>query len=326
MTIQQRTLGTTSPLTVSALGLGCMGMSEFYGTADEATAIDTIHRALDLGVTFLDTADMYGPFTNEQLVGKAIAGRRDEVQLATKFGNERNPDGSWVGINGSPDYVRRACDASLGRLGVDHLDVYRPARLDPNVPIEDTVGAIADLVKGGYVRHIGLSEVGPETLRRAAKVHPLCDLQIEYAIVTLAPEKAIFPTLAELGMSATLYGVLSRGLLTGAKSGGARAQFPRFMGEMGERNAAAVTRFHAFAAERGFTPAQLSVAWVLAKQPALVPVVGARTRPQLIDVLGALDKPLSPADVAAVEAILPEDAIAGTRYAAPQMKMLDSEL
>jgi aryl-alcohol dehydrogenase-like predicted oxidoreductase len=203
--------------------------------------------------------------------------------------------------------------------------VYRPARLDPNVPIEETVGAIADLVKAGYVRHIGLSEVGVETVRRAAKVHPIVDLQIEYAIVTRGPEEAIFPVLAELGMSATLYGVLSRGLLTGSKVTGARAHFPRFSGEAGERNAATVARFQAFAAERGMTPAQLSVAWVLAKQPALVPVVGARTRTQLHDVLAALDKPLSPADVAAAEAILPTDAIAGARYPAQAMKQLDSE-
>ena len=206
--------------------------------------------------------------------------------------------------------------------------MYRPARLDPSVPIEETVGAIADLVKGGYVRHIGLSEVGVETIRRAAKVHPIVDLQIEYAIITRGPEAAIFPALAELGMSATLYGVLSRGLLTGSQIGGpnnARANLPRFSGEAGERNAAVVARFQAFAAERGMTPAQLSVAWVLAKQPTFVPVVGARTRKQLNDVLAALDKPLSPADVAAVEAILPADAIAGARYPATHMKALDSE-
>src|SRR5512144_1374208 len=199
MTLQQRTLGTTSPLTVSALGLGCMGMSEFYGTGDEGQGIETIHRALDLGVTFLDTADMYGPFTNEQLVGKAIAGRRDEVQLATKFGNERNPDGSWIGVNGRPDYVRRACDASLERLGVDHIDLYYQHRVDKTVPIEDTVGAMAELMQAGKVGHLGLSEASASTIRRAHAVHPITALQTEYSLFTRHVEDDILPTLRELG-------------------------------------------------------------------------------------------------------------------------------
>src|SRR6187402_1366565 len=205
MTLAQRTLGSTSPLTVSALGLGCMGMSEFYGTGDEPTGIDTIRRALDLGVTFLDTADMYGPFTNEQLVGKAIAGRRDEVQLATKFGNERNPDGSWVGINGRPDYVRSACDASLQRLGVDHLDLYYQHRVDKTVPIEETVGAMKELVEAGKVRHLGLSEASPDTIRRAHAVHPITALQTEYSLWTRDPEDGILPTIRELGIAFVAY-------------------------------------------------------------------------------------------------------------------------
>ena len=240
----------------------------------------------------------------------------------------RGPDASWVGFDARPAAVKNFVAYSLKRLDVEVIDVYRPARLDPNVPIEETVGAIADLVKAGYVRHIGLSEVGVETIRRASKVHPIVDLQIEYSLVSRAPEDAIFPVLTELGMSATLYGVLSRGLLTGSKIGGKgdfRGFLPRFSGEDGARNAPTIARFHTFAAERAMTPAQLSVAWVLGKQPALVPIVGARTRKQLHDVLVALEKPLSAADLAAVEAILPRDAVAGTRYGAEQMKHLDSE-
>jgi aryl-alcohol dehydrogenase-like predicted oxidoreductase len=303
-------------------------MSGVYGPSDESEGVATIREAIERGVTLIDTGDFYGNGHNELLVRRAIEGRRDKVQLSVKFGAMRGPDGAPLGFDARPSAVKNFANYSLRRLGVDVIDVYRPARLDPNVPIEDTVGAIADLVKQGYVRHIGLSEVGVDTIRRAAKVHPLVDLQIEYAIITRGPEGKIFPVLAEFGMSATLYGVLSRGLLTGSRpsgEGNARAHFPRFSGEAGQRNAAAVARFHAFAAERNMTPAQLSVAWVLAKQSAFVPVVGARTRKQLIDVLGALEKPLSPADVAAVEAILPQDAIEGTRYPAAHMQHLDSE-
>ena len=319
-------LGRTGP-SVFPIALGCMGMSGVYGPADDAESIATIHEAIERGVTLLDTGDFYANGKNELLVARAIEGRRDKVQLSVKFGALRGPDGSWVGFDGRPAAVKNFAADSLNRLGTDVIDVYRPARLDPEVPIEETVGAIADLVKAGYVRHIGLSEVGAETIRRAHKVHPIVDLQIEYAVVTRGPEDAIFPVLAELGISATLYGVLSRGLLTGSKIGGKgdyRGTLPRFSGAAGERNAAAVARFQAFAADRGMSPAQLSVAWVLAKEPAFVPTIGARTRKQL-DVLRALDKPLSPADVAAVEAILPKDAIEGTRYAAAQMKHLDSE-
>ncbi|RKG63385.1 aldo/keto reductase [Corallococcus sp. CA054B] len=326
MTPTHRTtqLGTTGPR-VFPIALGCMSMSGAYGPSDETESIATLREAIERGVTLLDTADFYASGHNELLIRRAIEGQRDKVRLSVKFGAMRGPDGAPGGFDARPAAVKNFITYSLQRLGVDHIDVYRPARLDPTVPIEDTVGAIADLVKGGYVRSIGLSEVGAETIRRAAKVHPLSDLQIEYSLITREPEKTLFPTLTELGMSATLYGVLSRGLLTGAKVEGARVHYPRFAGEAGQRNAAAVARFHAYAAERGMTPAQLSVAWVLAKQPAFVPVVGARTRKQLLDVLGALEKPLSSDDVAAVEAILPKEAISGTRYPEQQMKMLDSE-
>ncbi|RKG99109.1 aldo/keto reductase [Corallococcus carmarthensis] len=326
MTAANRTtqLGRTGPR-VFPIALGCMSMSGAYGPSDESESIATLREAIDRGVTLIDTADFYASGHNELLIRRAIEGQRDKVRLSVKFGAMRGPDGVPVGFDGRPAAVKNFVTYSLQRLGVDHIDVYRPARLDPHVPIEDTVGAIAELVKGGYVRNIGLSEVGAETIRRAAKVHPLSDLQIEYSLITREPEKTLFPTLAELGMSATLYGVLSRGLLTGAKVEGARLHYPRFSGEAGQRNAAAVARFHAYAAERGMTPAQLSVAWVLAKQPAFVPVVGARTRKQLLDVLGALEKPLSSSDVAAVEALLPKEAIAGSRYPEQQMKLLDSE-
>src|SRR5579883_2482955 len=319
-------LGKTGP-SVFPIALGCMGMSWAYGPADDGESIATIREAIARGVTLLDTGDFYGMGHNEMLIRRAIEGQRDKVLLSVKFGGMRGPDGSWGGVDTRPAAVKNFAAYSLQRLGVDVIDVYRPARLDPNVPIEDTVGAIADLVKAGYVRHIGLSEVGVETIRRASKVHPIVDLQIEYAVITRGPEDAIFPVLTELGMSATLYGVLSRGLLTGSKIGGKgdfRGALPRFSGDAGARNASTVARFHGFAAERGMTPAQLSVAWVLAKQPAFVPIVGARTRQQLRDVLGVLDNPLSAEDVVALEAILPKDAIAGTRYGAEQMKHLDS--
>lgn len=320
-------LGTTGPA-VFPLALGCMGMSGMYGAADDDESVATIEEAIERGVTLLDTGDFYGMGHNELLVRRGIAGRRDRVQLSVKFGALRGPDGSWLGVDTRPAAVKNFAAYSLKRLGVDYVDVYRPARLDPQVPIEDTIGAIADLVKAGYVRHIGLSEVGVDTIRRAAKVHPIADLQIEYSIVSRSPETAIFPTLRELGISATLYGVLSRGLLTGSKPGGPgdfRAYLPRFAGDNREKNAATVASFRGLAETRGMTPAQLAVAWVLAKQPGLVPVVGARTRAQLRDSLGALDKKLSGADLAAIDALFAEGAIAGTRYGADQMKHLDSE-
>ena len=259
MTLRTTILGTSSPLTVSTLGLGCMGMSEFYGAADEADGIATVQRALDLGVTFLDTADMYGPFVNEQLVGKAIAGRRDEVQLATKFGNERKPDGSWVRINGTPDYVRAACDASLQRLGVDHLDLYYQHRVDKSVPIEETVGAMAELVGAGKVRHLGLSEAAADTVRRAHATHPITALQSEYSLFTRDLEDDVLPALVDLGIGLVPYSPLGRGILTGAvtreslEEGDSRAagRFPRFQGEAFDTNLALVRRVEELAAAQG---------------------------------------------------------------------------
>ncbi|RKG89597.1 aldo/keto reductase [Corallococcus terminator] len=322
----QRTvkLGSTGP-EVFPLGLGCMGMSGMYGATDDAESIRTIHAAIDRGVTLLDTGDFYGMGHNEMLVGRAIAGRRERVQLSVKFGALRGPDGSWMGMDMRPAAVKTFAAYSLKRLGVDVIDIYRPARLDPAVPIEDTIGAIADLVKAGYVRHIGLSEMGVETLRRAHRVHPIVDLQIEYAVSTRGPEAAIFPALNELGISATLYGVLSRGLLTGSKpkgQGDYRAYLPRFAGANGEKNQDSVAALQRFAQERRMTPGQLAIAWVFARQPGFVPVVGAKTEAQLDDALGALARPLSKEDVAALESLV---TIAGDRYGAEQMHHLDSE-
>lgn len=323
MTLQRRTLGTDSPLEVSALGLGCMGMSEFYGTGDEATGIATIHRALDLGVTFLDTADMYGPFTNEQLVGKAIAGRRDEVQLATKFGNERNPDGSWVGINGSPDYVRSACDASLQRLGVDHVDLYYQHRVDTTVPIEETVGAMAELVEAGKVRHLGLSEAAADTIRRAHAVHPITALQSEWSLFTRDLEDEIVPTVRELGIGLVPYSPLGRGMLTGAVSresledGDSRAagRFPRFSGDNLDANLRLVDEIKRLAADKGCTPGQLALAWVLAQGDDVAPIPGTKRIPYLEENVGAVDVDLSNDDLKALEDAVPRDAVVGDRYA-----------
>ncbi|MFO0710719.1 MAG: aldo/keto reductase [Sandaracinus sp.] len=320
-------LGATGP-EVSAIGLGCMGMSGMYGASDDAEGIRTIHRAIERGVTLLDTGDFYGMGHNEMLIGRAIQGRRERVQLSVKFGAQRGPDGSWIGVDNRPVAVKTALAYTLKRLGVDHVDVYRPARLDPQVPIEDTIGAIAEMVKAGYVRHIGLSEVSADTVRRAARVHPIVDLQIEHALVTRKPETTIFPALRELGVSATLYGVLSRGLLSASKvqgKGDYRAYLPRFTGEAGEKNARVVASFAAFAETRGLKPAQLAIAWSRARCPDFVTLAGARTTAQIDEALDALAHPLSPADTMALEALVPEDAIAGTRYAEPQMAHLDSE-
>ncbi|WP_309891898.1 aldo/keto reductase [Archangium sp.] len=322
----QRTvkLGSAGP-EVFALGLGCMGMSGMYGATDDAESVRTIQEAIDRGVTLLDTGDFYGMGHNELLVGRAIAGRRERVQVSVKFGALRGPDGSWSGVDTRPVAVKNFAAYSLKRLGVDVIDIYRPARLDPSVPIEDTIGAIADLVKAGYVRHIGLSEVGAETIRRAHRVHPIADLQIEYSLASRGPEDGIFPVLAELGISATLYGVLSRGLLTGSKPKGPgdfRAYLPRFTGSNQQKNEDAVSALQRFAHERGMTPGQLAIAWVLARQPAFVPLVGTKTRVQLEDALGALARPLSKEDVAALESLV---TISGDRYASEQMKHLDSE-
>jgi aryl-alcohol dehydrogenase-like predicted oxidoreductase len=319
-------LGATGPA-VFPLGFGAMGMSGVYGATDDAESVRVLHAAIERGVTLIDTGDFYGMGHNEMLVGRAVAGRRDRVQLSVKFGAMRGPDGSWAGIDTRPAAVKNFAAYSLKRLGVEVLDVYRPARLDPAVPIEDTIGAIADLIKAGYVRHAGLSEVGAETIRRAHRVHPIADLQIEYSLVSRSPEAKIFPVLAELGISATLYGVLSRGLLAGSKpaAGDFRAYMPRFTGAHREKNDGVVASLQRFAADRGLTAGQLAIAWVLARQPAFVPVIGMKTVKQLDDALAALARPLSREDAAALEALVPADAIAGTRYAAEQMAHLDSE-
>ncbi len=327
MSLQQRTLGTTSPLTVSALGLGCMGMSEFYGTGDEATGIATIQRALDLGVSFLDTADMYGPFTNERLVGKAIAKRREEVQLATKFGNEREPDGTRLGINGRPEYVRAAADASLQRLGVDHIDLYYQHRVDPNVPIEETVGAMAELVTAGKVSHLGLSEASPATIRRAHATHPITALQTEYSLFTRDLEDEILPTLQELGIGLVPYSPLGRGLLTGAITSESAledndsrrtAYFPRFQGEALDANLVLVAKVRELAETKGCTPGQLALAWVLAQGErhglGVAPIPGTKRIPYLEENVGAASVVLAEDDLAALESAVPRDSVAGPRY------------
>ncbi|MBX3260485.1 MAG: aldo/keto reductase [Labilithrix sp.] len=321
-------LGATGP-EVFPLALGCMGMSGMYGRTSDDESVATIQAAIDRGVTLIDTGDFYGMGHNELLVGRAIAGgRRDKVQLSVKFGALRGPDGSWSGVDARPVAVKNFVAYSLKRLGVDVIDVYRPARLDPRVPIEETIGAIADLVRQGYVRHVGLSEVGVETIRRAQAVHPIVDLQIEYSLVSREPEREIFPALAELGIGATLYGVLSRGLLSGSKPTGSsdfRSYLPRFAADNRANNESVVSRLGAFAEARGQTPAELAIAWALAKQPTFVPVVGARTRAQLDGLFRALDKPLSGGELEELERLFPRGAIAGTRYDAAQMAHLDSE-
>jgi aryl-alcohol dehydrogenase-like predicted oxidoreductase len=316
--MEQRTL---RDLTVSAIGLGCMGMSEFYGATDDAESMDVIHRALDLGCTFLDTADMYGPFTNERLVGRAIAGRRDEVVLATKFGNERREDGSWIGVNGSPEYVRAACDASLQRLGVDHIDLYYQHRVDIQVPIEDTVGAMGELVAAGKVRHLGLSEAGPSTVRRADAVHPITALQTEYSLFTRDVEAEILPTVRELGIGFVAYSPLGRGMLTGAYRSAAdmpegdtrRQRFPRFGEEHFDRNLALVDAVGELARTKNCTPGQVAIAWVLAQGPDVVPIPGTKRLRYLEENVAAADVRLDPDDLAWLDANV--GAPSGDRYA-----------
>jgi aryl-alcohol dehydrogenase-like predicted oxidoreductase len=325
--MQRRKLGSTGP-EVSAIALGCMGMSGMYGATDEAESLATIHAALDAGVNLLDTGDFYGMGQNEMLLGRALRFLREKVVLSVKFGAQRAPNGMWLGFDARPVAVKTALAYSLKRLGVDYIDIYRPSRLDPTVPIEETVGAIAEMVKAGYVRHIGLSEVGPETIRRAAAVHAIVDLQIEYALVSRMPEAKIFPVLAELGIGATTYGALSRGLLSGsqpAPAGDFRAHLPRFTGANLERNRLLVAKLKEIADGKGITPVQLAIAWVLAKGSFIVPVVGARTRAQLAESLGALHATLTTEEIAALEAAVPAGAVAGTRYDAVQMRVLDSE-
>src|ERR1035441_10317155 len=322
-----RCLGSAGP-SVFPLALGCMGMSGIYGPADEAESIATIHAALDQGVTLLDTGDFYGMGHNQMLIGRALRDRRDKALLSVKFGALRAPDGSWIGYDARPVAVKNFVAYSLARLGVAHIDIYRPARLDPKVPIEETVGAIAELVKAGYVRAIGLSEVGPDTIRRAQAVHPICDLQIEYSLISRGPEEKIFATLAELGIGITAYGVLSRGLLSGSQPairGDLRARFTRSAAPTRQRNQAIIDTLQRLASEKRVRAAQLAIAWVLAKGKSIVPVIGARTRTQFSESLEALQISLSPEDIGRIEEAIPASAVAGTRYDEHQMRMLDSE-
>jgi aryl-alcohol dehydrogenase-like predicted oxidoreductase len=326
--MRQRTLG--QGLTTSALGLGCMGMSEFYGARDDAESIATIHRALDLGVSFLDTADIYGPFVNEELVGRAIAGRRDEVVLATKFGIERRADGTRVGINGRPDYVRGAIDASLRRLGVDHVDLYYQHRVDPSVPVEETWGALGELVAAGKVRHLGISEAAPTTVRRAHAVHPITAGQYEYSLWTRDPEPALLATLRELGIGLVAYSPLGRGFLTGEitspdqfAADDFRRGNPRFQGENFDRNLALVGKVRDLAAAKGATPSQLALAWVLAQGDDIVPIPGTKRREYLEQNVAALDVTLSADDLAEIEKLAIGAEVAGDRYEAASMTTLN---
>ncbi|MFI0910781.1 aldo/keto reductase [Streptomyces abikoensis] len=330
-----RTLGTTGPQ-VSALGLGCMGMSALYGDADRAESIATIHAALDAGVTLLDTGDFYGMGHNEMLIGEALhsapAARREKALTSVKFGALRDPDGGWSGYDGRPAAVKNFAAYSLQRLGVDHIDVYRIARVDPDVPIEETVGAIAELVEAGHVRHIGLSEAGADTIRRAASVAPIADLQIEYSLLSRGIEERILPTCRELGIGVTAYGVLSRGLISGhfgrdrqLAANDFRGMSPRFQGENLQRNLDLVDALRKVAEGRGATVAQTAIAWVLSRGEDIVPLVGARRRDRLQEALGALDLTLTADDLAAIEEAVPAGSAAGARYPDSQMTHLDSE-
>ena len=333
--MNHRRLGVKGP-EVSVMGLGTMGMSDMYGAADRAESIATIHAALDRGVTLLDTGDFYGMGHNEMLVGEALRGRRrDAVQISVKFGALRGPTPTeFNGMDSRPTAVRNFIAYSLKRLGVDYIDIYRPARLDPNVPIEDTIGAIADLIKQGYVRHIGLSEVGARTLRRAQAVHPIADLQIEYSLISRGIEREILPACRELGMGITAYGVLSRGLISGhwrkdSDNGGWRSLAPRFQGENLDKNLALVERLRAVAKDIDVSVAQVAIGWVMARAEALkvamVPILGARRRAQLLESLGALEVRLDAAQLAAIEQAVPPEAVAGARYPEAHLAHMDSE-
>jgi aryl-alcohol dehydrogenase-like predicted oxidoreductase len=322
-----RQLGTSGPR-VFRIALGCMGMSGMYGPADERESIATIHAALERGVTLLDTGDFYGAGHNELLIGRALRDRAHNALLSVKFGALRTPDQGWNGVDTRPAALKNFLTYTLTRLGVDHVDIYRPARLDPAVPIEDTVGALAELVNGGYVRAVGLSEVGIATVERAQAVHPIADLQIEYSLLSRGPETAIFPRLTELGIGVTAYGVLSRGLLSGStttRPGDFRAYLPRFAGDNRRHNQHIVDGLNAIADEKCISPTQLAIAWLLTKQPDIVPVLGARTRAQLAESLAALDVALSEDDLTRIEAVVADSGVAGTRYDPHQMQMLDSE-
>jgi aryl-alcohol dehydrogenase-like predicted oxidoreductase len=323
--MNQRALGKQG-LVVSTLGLGCMGMSEFYKGGSEEESIATIHRAVDLGVTFLDTADMYGPFKNEELVGRALLGRRDRVVLATKFGNERKPDGSYVGVNGRPEYVRAACDGSLRRLGVDRIDLYYQHRVDTKVPIEETVGAMAELVHAGKVRWLGLSEAAPETIRRAHAVHPISALQTEYSLWSRDPEDEVLPTVRGLGIGFVAYSPLGRGFLTGRfrrledlAPDDYRRNSPRFQGENFGRNLQLVDRIREIAGEKGVKPSQLALAWVLAQGGDIVPIPGTTTRAHLEENVAAAGISLSKDELARIDKVAPKGAAAGDRYPAAAM-------
>ena len=331
--MQTRTLGAGSArLEVSALGLGCMGMSDFYSFSrgSEAESIAVIHRALDLGITLLDTADVYGPHTNERLVGRAIRDRRDRVVLATKFGNVRDAEGRWMGVNGSPDYVRQACDASLQRLGVDHVDLYYQHRVDRATPIEDTVGAMAELVRAGKVRHLGLSEAAPATIRRAHAVHPITALQTEYSLWTRDPEDAVLPTVRALGIGFVAYSPLGRGFLTGRfrsfddlPQDDTRRNHPRFQGDNFARNLDLVEQVRAIADEKRVRPSQLALAWVLARGDDVVPIPGTNRLPHLAENLAALDIALTPSDLDRIEAVMPRGVAAGERYPEAALRSLN---
>ncbi|MEU2179066.1 aldo/keto reductase [Nocardia sp. NPDC019219] len=330
--IDEVRLGATGP-TVSRIGLGAMSMSGAYGATDDAESTATIHAALDSGVNLIDTGDFYGAGHNEMLIGKAIAERpREDVVLSVKFGALRGPDGAFVGIDNRPAALRNFLTYSLQRLGVDHIDIYRPARLDPDVPIEDTVGAIGELIEAGYVRHVGLSEVGPETIRRAAAVHPIVDLQIEYSLISRGIEQRILPVCRELGIGVTAYGVLSRGLLSDAIKPGAtfatsdfRAHSPRFQGENLDRNLELVRVLTEIAARKDASVAQLAIAWALTRGDDIVPLIGTRRRERWAEAIRTLDLSLTDEELSTIEAAVPADRVAGDRYATAQMAMLDSE-